>query len=176
MLLGKKKLAARHPLFTKNLPRGKILTIKQFNWEGSLKAHAQKKYQRGFSFIEALFALVILSFGFVGILSLYSMMDTNTGNDEMKLIASKLASEKVEQILASKASVGYENISTGTSSEQISYDSLSFQRQTSVNFVIGSDLKTISGSDTGFKRIDVTLNWNNGSSQSVSVMSLISNH
>lgn len=141
-----------------------------------MKAHAQKKSTRGFSFIEALFALVILSFGFVGILSLYSMMDGNSGNDEMKLIASKLASEKVEQLLATKASVGYENINTGTSSEQISYDNLSFQRQTVVNYVEGSDLKTVSGSDTGFKRIDVTINWNNGSTQNVSVMSLISNH
>lgn len=103
-------------------------------------------------------------------------MDGNSGNDEMKLIASKLASEKVEQLLATKASVGYENINTGTSSEQISYDNLSFQRQTVVNYVEGSDLKTVSGSDTGFKRIDVTINWNNGSTQNVSVMSLISNH
>lgn len=141
-----------------------------------MDACTRKKNQHGFSFIEALFALLILSFGFVGILSLHSMMNGNTENDEMKLIASKLASERIEQILASKASLGYSSVNTGSATDEVSYDSLSFQRQTSINYVDSSDLKTVSGSDTGFKRIDVTVNWSNGGTQNVSVMSLISNH
>ncbi len=138
--------------------------------------YARKKHQSGFSFIEALFALVILSFGFVGILSLYSMMNSNSSNDELRLVASKLASEKIEQTLATKANLGYVSVNTGTTSENITYDSIAFQRSANINFVDSSDLKTVSGSDTGFKRIDVTVSWNNGSTQNISVMSLISNH
>lgn len=141
-----------------------------------MAAKKLKKTQKAFSFIEAIFAMSILALGFVGIMSLYGMMNGNTENDELKMIASKFASQKIEQILSSKASVGYSNINTGTTTDQITYDDLSFQRQTSINFVDSSDLKTVAGSDTGFKRIDVTVNWNNGSNQNVSVMSLISNH
>jgi len=141
-----------------------------------MEASHLKKSGKGFSFIEAIFAMMILSLGFVGIMSLYGMMNGNTENDELKTVASKLASQKIEEILSNKATVGYANINTGLTTDQISYDSLSFQRQTNINFVDSSDLKTISGSDTGFKRIDVTINWSNGSNQNVSVMSLISNH
>ncbi len=141
-----------------------------------MRSTLQKRSRHGFSFIEALFAMLILSFGFVGILSLYSFMNANTENDEIKLVASKLASEKIEEVLANKANLGYSNVNTGTSTDLISYDNLSYSRQTDINYVDSSDLKTISGSDTGFKRIDVTVNWSNGSSQNVSVMSLISNH
>lgn len=141
-----------------------------------MKVYARKKHQSGFSFIEALFALVILSFGFVGILSLYSTMNGNSSNDELRLVASKLASEKIEQILSTKASGGYSSVNTGLTNDAISYDNLAFDRATNVNFVESSDLKTVSGSDTGFKRVDVTVSWNNGSTQNISVMSLISNH
>lgn len=141
-----------------------------------MEAHTRKKTEHGFSFIESLFAMLILSFGFVGILALTSLMAGNTENDELKLVASKLASEKIEQVLADKANVGYAGISTGSSTDAITYDSLSFSRQTNINYVNSSDLATISVSDTGFKRVDVTVNWNNGSSQNVTVMSLISNY
>ncbi len=141
-----------------------------------MEAKHLKKSEKGFSFIEAIFAMMILSLGFVGIMSLYGMMNGNTENDELKIVASKLASQKIEEVLSNKANVGYANINTGSTTEQLSYDSLNFQRQTNINFVDSSDLKTVSGSDTGFKRIDVTVNWSNGSNQNVSVMSLISNH
>ncbi len=141
-----------------------------------MEAHTYKKREKGFSFLEALFALLILSVGFSGILSLYSLMNENTSNDELKLVASKLASEKIEQVLANKANLGYSNISTGTTTDAITYDNLNFSRQTNINYVESTDLSTVSGSDTGFKKIDVTVNWSNGSNQNVTVQSLISNH
>lgn len=138
-----------------------------------MRACRSKKNNSGFSFIEAIFAMVILSFGFVGIMSLYASMTGNTENDEIKLVASKLAGEKIEQTLSNKATLGYSSINTGLTTDQISYDNYNFQRQTNIDFVDSGDLKTVSASDTGFKRIDVTVNWND---QNISVMSLISNH
>lgn len=141
-----------------------------------MRAYIQKKSESGFSFIEAIFSMVILSLGFVGIMSLYANMNGNTENDSMKMVASKLASERIEQIMADKANLGYANINTGSTSDSISYDSLSFTRQTNIQYVNSSDLTTTSASDTGFKRVDVTVNWSNGGNQNVTVTGLVSNY
>lgn len=134
------------------------------------------KNKKGFSALEAIFAVLILSFGFVGFMSMFSQMAKTTESDDMRLLASRLAGEKIEEIMATKASQNYSGVNVGTQEENINFDNYDFTRSTDIAFVDSSDLKTVVGGDSGYKRIHVTVSWNVGSTQSVRLMGLISNY
>ncbi len=134
------------------------------------------KTRSGFSALEAIFAMMLLSFGVVGFMTMFSQMARTTENDDMRLMANHIASEKIEELIATKAVNGYSGINTGTFNENISYDSYQFTRNTHIKYVDSTDLKTESASDTGYKRIDVTVSWNYGTALSAHMMSLVSNY
>ncbi|MBF0492399.1 MAG: hypothetical protein HQM15_06430 [Deltaproteobacteria bacterium] len=134
------------------------------------------KIQKGFSALEAIFAIMILSVGFIGYMTLFSQMAKTTETDDMRLRAGHLAGEKMEDLIATKAISGYAGINTGTTTENISYDSYNFTRRTQIQFVDSSDLRTVSALDTGYKSVNVSVSWNYGGLLSVQMMSLISNY
>lgn len=131
---------------------------------------------QGFSLLEVVFAITILSFGLMGFLTLFSEMVKSTVDDEFSMTGSRLASQKLEEILANKAAQGYTGVPTGSTDENITNGNDAFIRNTSIRWVDPTDLKTPSGSDTGFKRVDVTVSWNSGALQQVQMMSLITNY
>ena len=126
--------------------------------------------------MEVLFALLIMSFGLVAFLSLFSEMTRSTIDDEFTMTGSHLATQKLEEVLANKAAFGYANLPIGIAEEKIHYGNHEFTRNTSIQWVETSDLKTVSGVDTGFKRVDVGVSWNEGTLQQVQLMSLVSNY
>lgn len=132
--------------------------------------------QGGFSFLEGVFAITLLSFGMVFLLTLFCEMDRATADDEFTLNGSQLASQKIEQILAQKAAGGYASVPLGVAVENIEYNAHAFTRETSVRWVNASDLRTVSEADTGLKRVDVTVQWSNGAGQRVQMMGLVSNY
>jgi len=142
----------------------------------SFKTRIPKGRNAGFSLLEVIFAITILSFGMVGFLSLFSEMMRTTTDDEFTMTGSHLAVQKLEEVLADKAAHGYDGISTGSAEETIDYGNQSFLRQTSIRWVESTDLKTGSSEDTGFKRVDVTVSWKGDSPQQVQMMSLITNY
>ena len=137
---------------------------------------AVKKNSAGISLLEAVFALMIMSFGLVGFMFLFAEMTGSTVNDEFTTTGSHLGVEKIESLLAQKAGGGYASVGLGDTDEEIDYESRRFHRKTEVNWVSASDLKTVSATDTGFKRIDVTVSWNDGSPRQVKMMSLVSEY
>lgn len=132
--------------------------------------------ENGFTLVEALFAVLLLSFGLLGYLTLFSNLTRHTINDEFALAATHLASEKIEQLIAEKANSGYISVSTGTTNENITYASQEFTRQTQIEWVAGSDLQTSAASDQGYKHIAVTVSWNVGTAQQVRLSSVIADY
>jgi len=135
-------------------------------------SHAEK----GFSFLEALFALLILSLGVVGFLSVFAQMLHSAAEDEFTFAASQLAGEKLEQILAAKAAAGYDAIPNAPTTEELNIGTHAFTRVTSVKWVDPSDLTSASGEETGYKRVDITVSWSSGEIKQVQMTGLISNY
>lgn len=131
---------------------------------------------KGISLLESVVALLILSFGIFAYISLFSQMSTATIEDELASTASRLANQKLEEVLATKANSGYAGVNLGTTTENITYASHAYARQTTISYVDVNDLQTISGSDTGIKRIDVSVSWNDSSTRQIQLTSVVGSY
>lgn len=121
--------------------------------------------QQGFSLIEIMVAILILTVTFISLMYSFPFGLAITKGAENTTIASYLAQDKIEEL----HSFGYDNISVGTIEikHQLSADPssylYSFQRKTVVDYVDG-DLQT-SVSDLGLKRISATIYYINAVSK-----------
>ncbi len=128
---------------------------------------------RGFSFIEALFAIVILSFAAIGLMNLLSNISYIHYREEASTLAVHLAEEKLEKIISDKISQGYAAISNSLyPSETITLNNLNFTRTTNIDEVSTTDLLTTSAG-SGLKRVEVTVTAPVTLSQTVRVTSLM---
>lgn len=121
--------------------------------------------QQGFSLIEIMVAILILTVTFISLMYSFPFGLSITKGAENATIASYLAQDKIEEL----HSLGYDNIGVGTIEikHQLSADPssylYSFQRKTVVDYVDG-DLQT-SVSDLGLKRISATIYYINAVSK-----------
>ncbi len=139
-------------------------------------SRALLRSRKGISFIESILALLILSLGIFAYISLFAEMSTATIEDELASTASRLANQKLEEVLATKANLGYAQVNLGTTTENITYANHAYVRQTSINYVSVSDLQTLSGSDTGIKKVDVTVSWSDRSTRQIQLTSVVANY
>lgn len=120
----------------------------------------------GFSIIEIIVALVVLSTAFFGLMRVFPLGMNMNDSSKKSTVASYLAQEKVEELF----SEGYNQIATGTIeskhrlAEDPSHHLYDFQRKTEVTWVDG-DLAPTS-SDSGMKRIDTTVYYSEGITKS----------
>ncbi len=143
----------------------------------SNKIKKKTKSQFGFSLIEIVVALAILSTAFLGLIKVFPLgIDMNT-SAKNKTVASYLAQDKIENLYAS----GYDNIATGTieAKHRISTSSDSYlynyQRETVVDYIDGN--LTATSGDSGMKRITTTVYYPEGANkaeQSFRVNTIIS--
>lgn len=121
--------------------------------------------ERGFSLVEMIIAMAVLSVAFFGLMRAFPLgisMNTSSKNETK---ASYLAQEKIENLF----SQGYNNIATGTieSKHRLSGDPSEdlyyYQRETEVIWIDG-DLNPTS-SDSGMKRIDTTVYYPEGANK-----------
>ena len=134
---------------------------------------------RGFSLIETVVAISILTVAFIGLVQVFPMGTALNTSARQKTVASYLAQEKIEELY----SRGYDNIATGTveskhrlSSEKDSY-LYDYQRKTAVEN-LDSDLSPVS-SDTGLKKITTQVFYSGGLSKTekdIEINTLISKH
>ncbi|MCB1213990.1 MAG: hypothetical protein KDK66_00810 [Deltaproteobacteria bacterium] len=134
------------------------------------------KGTKGFTLIEGLFAVLILSFGLIGLVSIFTEMNRNSVNTALTLSASHLVSQTLEDYLAVKAQQGYGAISVGQSSNDIVLNNQTYTIETDVYYVESGDLSTPSVSDTGYKMVEVSANWNVGGPQQVSQSTIFTNY
>lgn len=117
--------------------------------------------KNGFSIIEALVAIAILALGLLAVLGVFPLTLQVNKEGERLSLASVYARAKLEQV----SELSYDDVTAGVfeTRAKLSNDSADpayyLERQTIVSYV-NSDLQT-SVSDTGFKKIEVTVFWTN---------------
>jgi prepilin-type N-terminal cleavage/methylation domain-containing protein len=133
------------------------------------------KSSKGFTLIETMTAVFILSVGICGVLVIFPLSLKIIHSSDLTTKAVGLAQEKIEEI----SSDDYESIEVGTASENLSGPFNMFTRQTIVSYVDPANAMQDSVSDTGIKKIAVTISWNSQLSvgqQNLIINGLISKH
>lgn len=132
------------------------------------------KNQKGFTLVESIMTTVLLGVGLLGGMMVMQNSVLHTVKGDMSTIATQLASEKVESILADKAFNSYEYLdSDNYDTEQL--DTYNMTRWVSIVEVSGEDLETPS-EGSGMKKVDVTVAWGDTSAEQVVVTTLISSY
>lgn len=135
------------------------------------------KGKRGFALIENILASTILATGLLAGLVTMQNASINTLNGDMNTIATQLASEKLEMILADKQYQGYEYLdgeSTYTN-ETLSGAYNGYTRSVSITEVDATDLVTPSPG-SGIKKVDVHVDWGQKDYQNVTVSTLVADY
>lgn len=129
----------------------------------------------GFTMIEAMTAVFILSVGICAVLVIFPLSLKVIRSSDFATKAVGLAQEKIEAI----SSGSYESIIAGTASENLTIPFDMFSRQTIVNYVDPESGMSVSQIDKGIKKIEIIVSWNSFlgvGSQSIAINSLISKH
>jgi len=133
------------------------------------------KSSKGFTLIETMTAVFILSVGICGVLVIFPLSLKIIRSSDLTTKAVGLAQEKIEEI----SSNDYESIVIGTVSENLSDPFNMFSRHTTVTYVNPANGMQDSVTDTGIKKIAVTISWNSLLSvgqQNLIINGLISKH
>jgi prepilin-type N-terminal cleavage/methylation domain-containing protein len=79
------------------------------------KSRFSAKHERGFSLLEVMFSMVIMTVGLVSLLSVMGIAMASTQTSEQNAIAKRLANEAMESILAARetSQVQWSNIANG---------------------------------------------------------------
>ncbi len=118
------------------------------------KQMKKNKFLTGFTLIETLIALAVVSVGMVIVLQVFPSGFSIEKNTQLETQATLAAQEKVEELL----SESFSELSVGTTTESSLPIPLErFSRTTKVSF-INANLQE-SASDTSFKKIEVTVFW-----------------
>ncbi|MBI2459049.1 MAG: prepilin-type N-terminal cleavage/methylation domain-containing protein [Parcubacteria group bacterium] len=127
---------------------------------------------RGLSLIEIMVALLILMVAFISLIQSFPFSQTIVKTAENSTKASYLAQNELERLLA----LNYDNIPAGTieTKQRLAADPTNylyyFQRQTIVNY-LDSNWQA-SASDTGLKKISVTVYYTNSTAKKENSYSL----
>lgn len=133
------------------------------------------KLSKGFTLIETMTAVFILSVGICGVLVIFPLSLKIIRSSDLATKAVGLAQEKIEEI----SSNDYDSIAVGTASENLSSPFNMFTRQTTISYVDPANGMQDSVSDTGIKKIAVTISWSSllsAGQQNLAISGLISKH
>ena len=114
-----------------------------------------KLKNRGFSLVELMVAIFILSVGILGILAVFPLGTKLVKSSEAAAVGAELAQEKIEEL----AYLSYDEISVGQEDETFSAPFDNFHRQTRIVYVDPSDDFSEVENDIGIKKIEVTVFW-----------------
>lgn len=144
---------------------------------------------RGFSLIESTLSMLIIGAGFVAIISAFQGSSQNSLLADQTILASNLAAETMERILAQRdcnnAGCGYSNTLTSiNTSNTYDYNPVSgfagyvvnsTALEVNPNANAGTDDFLDASPGSGYARITVVVSWNNGAN-SISLESLMANY
>lgn len=118
-----------------------------------------KHSKTGFTVIEAMIAIAVLAIGFLAVVKIFPVALQISKSAEQATVAMNLAQAKTEELFSS----GYDNINVGAieTKSRLSADPADpfypYQRETTAGYV-DENLQS-SVSDTGMKKITVTVFW-----------------
>ncbi|MFO0972968.1 MAG: prepilin-type N-terminal cleavage/methylation domain-containing protein [Phycisphaerae bacterium] len=122
--------------------------------------------RRSFTLIECAAAIVVLGVGMVPLMQSFVDAASQTRHVIQASVASFLATERMEQIVAARYrdAVGYTRVTTANFPNESSISGFTtFARTVTVQTV--NNALAASGSDIGLKLVTVTVTWNGGTSQ-----------
>lgn len=138
-----------------------------------------KKQRRGFTFLELLIATTLFVVGMVSILQVFPINRKYLRQSAQTTQSVFLAQEKVEILRAESFSdlyVGAMEINTRVSTDTSSPYS-NYYRSVTINNIDPNNGYAVTGTNTGIKRIDITINWTEGNiNRSYSLSSFTYDH
>lgn len=136
----------------------------------------KRAVKSGFTLIELILTIVVISLGLTGLMSLFENVTRGILEADNAVIAGNLAREKLEQIVQYKWNSGYPAL-TGSlyPSETFTGDYSRFTRSTSILEVAGSDLSTAEVG-SGYKRVEVTVTWGARPTQTIALPTVLASY
>lgn len=137
--------------------------------------------QKGVTLLEAVLTIAIISAGLIGVLYVFGSSTTSSLITDQTVIASNLAREKLEQVIADRAVKGYAvTKSTNYSDGQLSGDYNEFTRNVTITEVNPDDDDAVDDfldvqAGSGYARVTVTVDWNDGNN-SIKLETLIAEY
>ena len=131
--------------------------------------------EKGFTVIEMMTAVFILSVGICAILIIFPLSLKIIRSSDLATKAVGLAQEKIEEI----SSDAYESISIGTTDENLAGPFNMFLRQTTADYADPANGMAAVLNDTGIKKITIIVSWDSLlglGRQNVTISDLISKH
>jgi len=130
----------------------------------------------GFTLIELIITIVVISIGLVGVVVLFQSASRGAVRGEVDIIAANLAHEKLEQVIFDKWRNGYDSVdSDDYPQETFSGDFNMYVRTTTVTEVDPSDLNTPM-ENSGYKRVNVRVMWSGVGGGIIDVSTIISDY
>lgn len=136
------------------------------------------KNQKGFTFIESILTTLVLSMGLWGTMALFQNATSHVSTSNWQVIATQLANEKLENIIADKKFQGYNIIdSTNYPNETLNAPYQGVQRNVTIVEVSPADFSTPEP-NSGYKLVTVEVVWSQevGSLGSINVSTLLTNY
>lgn len=134
------------------------------------------KNEAGFTFLEIILTTTLLAVGFAGGFALLQNTTNNSLENDMRVIASQLASEKIETIIADKTFKTYDWILPANYPvENLNAPYSGFTRTIDILEVDPADLATAQPG-SGYKKVDVVVSWGALPSQAIRVTTLVTDY
>ena len=111
----------------------------------------------GFTLIETVITLVVLSIAVVGVLSVFAVGISGSANAPLVDQAVQLAQGELDQVIGEKAANGFAAIATGNPLACISSMPAGFTCGRNIYYVAPGALNTQAGGPTDYKHITVTI-------------------
>lgn len=131
---------------------------------------------RGFTLIELILTVVVISVGLTGIMVIFENVTRGVTEADNVVVAGNLVREKLEQIVMAKWYSGYAAIVQASyPSETFTGDLSKFTRSTTVQEVSKTDFSTAEV-DSGYKRVAVTVTWGARPHQTITIPTILASY
>jgi len=144
---------------------------------GILKTILRDK--NGFSLLGSVLSTTVLAVGLLGTIQLMSMATKTNADTDFRVIATKLANEKIEGIIADNnlQPQQYNYVTSANyPDENLTYGNTNNVFQRIVNITEVADDLVTAQSNSGLKKIDVTVSWGIEAPQQVTISTLLTDY
>ncbi|MBU0504849.1 MAG: hypothetical protein ABII18_07750 [bacterium] len=130
--------------------------------------------KKGISLLEAVLTIFVLAVGFMSSMQAIQEILTTTNFSDKEVVATQLASEKLEGILADRQAYGFTYIiGANYPDEVLTGDYVGYERRTYVFPVTAANLNGSAAPPTDFKRVEVHVKHGNAIDDKIELTGLV---